>query len=369
MAPQLNSQSSSLLTINLDAIADNYKFLEREVSPAQLAAVVKANAYGLGVERIAASLNNLGCNTFFVATLEEGLQLRRILPQVGIHVFNGVLPGWPDEMIQFELQPVLNSLEQVDIWLKRTENLIKPLWADLHVDTGMSRLGLSAEEAIQFLETPALSKAINLDVLLSHLAIANIPEHNMNMDQLKKFKMLRTKFNPTRGSLAASSGIFLGSAYHFDLVRSGIALYGGNPVPGQPNPMKKAVKLQGRILQVRSVDTPQTVGYGASHQVSGPARIATVSTGYADGYPRSLGNIGKVWIGDHEAPVVGHISMDLTTVDVSKIPERLARMGALVDFIGPAQSIDLIASTAETIDYEMLTRLGTRVQRDYVGGN
>ena len=368
MVLQINSQGS-ILTIDLDAIAYNYRLLKEKASPAKTAAVVKANAYGLGVERIAPLLQMVGCRTFFVATLDEAIQLRLILPKADIHVFNGILPGWPEVMIEYNLRPVLNRLDQINLWLRHVEKLETPILPDLHVDTGMSRLGLTPKEVETFVQTPGFSKGIKLDVLLSHLATADTPNHRLNQEQLNKFHKLEPQFRANRKSLAASSGIFLGSNYHFDLVRPGFALYGGNPVPELPNPMAQVIRLQGRILQVRSVDTPQGVGYGASYKVSGPTKIATVALGYGDGYLRSLGNTGKVWIEAHEAQVVGRISMDLTTVDVTPIPENLTQEGELVDFIGPGQTVDQVAATAGTIGYEFLTRLGARLHREYVGGD
>ena len=367
MALPINSHSS-ILTIDLDAIASNYRQLQSKVSPATTAAVVKANAYGLGADRIGTLLHSLGCNTFFVATLDEGIQLRAAVPKADIHVFNGVLPGWPAVMKENQLRPVLNSIHQVNSWHKYAENLKTALTADLHIDTGMSRLGLPSNEVNQFVQTSMFSNTINLDLVISHLATADTPDHPMNRKQLLQFQKMTTLVKSKRASFAASSGIFLGTNYHFDLVRPGIALYGGNPFKNRTNPMERVVRLQGRILQVRSVDSPQAVGYGATYKVSGPTRIATVSIGYGDGYLRSLSNTGLVWIEAYEAQVVGRISMDLTTVDVTGIPEHLSQVGALVDFFGPHQTIDQVAKLAGTIDYELLTNLGNRFHRVYVGG-
>ena len=363
-----NNSQSSVLTINLDAIATNYRLLETKANNAKVGSVLKANAYGLGVEQVAQQLQRVGCNVFFVATLDEGIRLRLITPNAEIHVFNGILPGWPAEMHKYNLCPVLNSLEQIKIWQNYTRGLETCLLADLHIDTGMCRLGLSPKDLKLLTQSPDLLKFINLDVVVSHLANANDPDDFMNQEQLADFRKAAKVLKSQRLSIAASSGIFLGSNYHFDLVRPGIALYGGNPLMNKPNPMEQVVRLQGRILQVRYVNSPQTIGYGSTYKVPGPMRIATVAIGYADGYLRSLTNTGTVWIESYEAQVVGRISMDLTTVDVTQIPEHLVQVGALVDFFGPRQSIDKVALSAGTIDYELLTRLGTRFQRDYIGG-
>ena len=362
-----NNSRSSVLSINLDAIATNYRLLETKANNAKVGAVLKANAYGLGVERVAPHLKSLGCNVFFVATLDEGIQLRLIIPNAKIHVFNGILPGWPEEMHKYDLYPVLNSLEQIKVWQDYARFLETCLPADLHIDTGMCRLGLSPKDLNLLTQSPDLLKFINLDVALSHLANANDPDDILNQEQLEDFKMATKVLKSQQLSLAASSGIFLGPNYHFDLVRPGIALYGGNPLIKNPNPMEQVIRLQGRILQIREVNFPQTVGYGSTYKVSRPTRIATVAIGYADGYLRSLTNKGKVWIEDYEAQVVGRISMDLTTVDVTLIPDHLVRVGTLVDFIGPNQTIEQVALTAGTIDYELLTNLGARFYRDYIG--
>ena len=364
-----NCLRGSILTIDLDAIADNYRILRETANPTKVAAVVKANAYGLGANKIAPLLQNSGCNIFFVATLDEAVQLRSILPHAEIHVFNGILPGWPKVMIEHRLRPVLNSLEQINLWHKHAQNMQTTLVADLHIDTGMSRLGLPPNEVEKFLQTPLYSNTIKLDLVLSHLSNADNSDHQMNLEQLNKFQAITKLFKSKRFSLAASSGIFLGTNYHFELVRPGIALYGGNPLPGKPNPMAQVIRLRAKILQVRSVDTPQVVGYGATYKVPGKMRIATVAIGYGDGYLRSLSNTGKAWIETYEIQVVGRISMDLTTVDVTSVPTHLTQVGAFVDFIGPSQTIDQIALSAGTIDYEFLTRLGQRFHREYIGGH
>ena len=342
----MRAAAESILTIDLDALVDNYRTLSKR---ANTAAVVKANAYGLGVERIAPALNNAGCSIFFVATLDEGIQLRTLLPDAEIHVFDGVLPGWKDDLLNHHLIPVLNSPEQIDLWGNADA-------ADLHVDTGMSRLGLMPSDWENLPET---------DLLISHLASADTPDHPQNAAQLKAFNLARDKIPHRRASLSASSGAFLGAEYHFDLVRAGVSLYGVNPEPGKPNKMAQVVRLQARILQVRLVDSPQSVGYGASYQVSQPTRIATVAIGYADGYLRSLGNEGIAYIEGHEVPVVGRVSMDLTTLDVTDVPADLAQPGCLVDMIGPGTPIDDVAAKAGTIGYEILTRLGPRPKRIY----
>ena len=218
----------------------------------------------------------------------------------------------------------------------------------------MCRLGLALEEVDALAENAALANILRLDVVMSHLACAHDPAHEMNLVQQTAFETKAQNILSKRKSLAASAGLFLGNQYHFDLVRPGIAIYGGNPQPGRTNPMAQVLKIQGKILQLRHIDTPQSVGYGANYRVDGPTQIATVALGYADGYLRSFSNSGKAWIGGYEVQVAGRVSMDLTTLDVTSVPPHLSHTGALVDFLGPDQSIDQMAEDAGTIEYEVL---------------
>tara|TARA_B100000315_G_scaffold249408_1_gene280571 strand:+ start:616 stop:1677 length:1062 start_codon:yes stop_codon:yes gene_type:complete len=346
------------LTIDLRALAQNYQTLKNQLSTGKLAAVVKANAYGLGVKEAALTLDKAGCETFFVATLEEGIELRHILPATNIHIFHGVLPGTASELVAHNLVPILNSVDQIEEWRPKAEHT-----AGLHIDSGMSRLGLTPAECEN--EVDRL-KGINIDLVMSHLACAEEPANPKNQEQLALFNGLKSLIPADQASLAASSGIFLGPDFQFDLSRAGVALYGVNPMPGRSNPMAQVIRLQAKILQVRSVDTPQTVGYGATHQATKPAKIATLGVGYADGYLRSLSNTGTAYIDDYEVPVVGRVSMDLTTVDVTDVPDALLQTGRLVDLIGPHNPVDQVAAQAGTIGYEILTSLGQRYERRYI---
>ncbi len=369
MTESLDRAAPAVLTIDLDAIAANWRLLCDRVAPAACAAVVKADAYGLGMDRVAPALRATGCGTFFVAQLEEGLALRRLLPDADIHVLNGPLAGTEAAFAAARLVPVLNSLEQMARWRESGSSGS----CDLHLDTGMSRLGLPPEDVATLVADPTPLDGLDIDLLMSHLACADEAGHPMNANQLRDFEAwtarLATAGIGGRRCFANSSGIFLGAAGHFDLTRPGIALYGGNPTPESPNPMAQVVRLQGKILQVRRIDSPQTVGYGATHPACGPTRIATVAAGYADGYPRSLGGRATGFIGDHRVPAVGRISMDLTTFDVTDIPETLCRPGAAIDLIGPRNPVDDVAAAAGTIGYEILTALGRRYHRHYLGGS
>ncbi len=359
--------AGAILTIDLDSVVANWRQLRDRVGPAACAAVVKADAYGLGAGRVAPALAAAGCTRFFVALIDEGLALRSLLPEAEIHVLCGPLPGTEDVFAEHRLTPVLNSLEQMGSWARFLAARGAPLAAGLHVDTGMRRLGLPPDELAVVAADHGRLEAAGVAYVMSHLACADEPEHPLNEEQRLVFADARAALPPLPASFANSSGIFLGPAFHGDSVRPGVALYGGNPCPGHPNPMAQVVRLQGRIVQVRDVDSPQTVGYGATHQVAGTGRIATVAVGYADGYLRSLSNAGSGYIGDRRVPVVGRVSMDLITLDVSHLAEESSRPGTLVDLIGPHNPVDAVAEAAGTIGYEILTALGRRYHRVYTG--
>ncbi|MCG8511827.1 MAG: alanine racemase, partial [Rhodospirillales bacterium] len=311
--------SGAILTIDLAAIGDNWRKLKARLHGAECAGVLKADAYGLGAEQVGRTLALAGCRTFFVAHLDEGIRLRRVLPTAEIHVLNGTLPGTEPDFAEHGLIPVLNSLEAIDGWRKLCAARNDPLPADIHVDTGMARLGLTPEDADRLARNSDLLRGIGVKYLMSHLACAEEHEHPLNGQQLTLFRDMRARLPAGKASFANSSGIFLGPDYHFDLARPGVALYGVNPTPDQANPMAQVVSLQGKILQVRDVDTPQTVGYGATHRFTGPSRIATVAVGYAAGFLRSLSGSGTGYVGDIAAPFVGRVSMDLITLDITDV--------------------------------------------------
>lgn len=363
-------RATAFLTIDVAAVVANWRLIRDRVGPAcEAAAVVKADCYGLGAERIAPALAAAGCRTFFVATIDEGIAVRRVVPDGAIHVLGGPLPGTAADFAEHRLIPVLNSPEQIGLWAGYAAATGTRLPAVLHVDTGMSRLGLDEATVDRLAADPAMLGGLEVGVVMSHMACPDEPDHPKNPEQLHRFRALSARLNlPARRSLGASSTIYLGGDYHFDLVRPGAALYGLNPTPGQPNPMAGVVRLHARILQVRDVDTPMTVGYGASHIVTRKGRVAVAALGYADGVFRSLSNRGFGVIEGERVPVVGRISMDLTIFDVSALAPEQARPGALIEMIGAHQSADDLAADAGTIGYEILTALGRRFVRDYVGG-
>lgn len=354
------------LVIDLDALVANWRQIAELVRPAACAGVVKADGYGLGAVAVARALAGAGCETFFVAHPQEGIVLREALPAAVIYVLHGALPGAEDALATHRLVPALSSLPQIAAWQALTEHR-GPLAAVLHVDTGMNRLGLGADDVDALTAEPERLAGIDVRLVMSHLACAEETDHPLNRQQRERFEAARRRLPAAPASLANSSGVFLGPAYHYDLVRPGIALYGGNPLLNRPNPIRQVVRLQGRILQVRRVDSSMTVGYGATHRVARPGRIATVSVGYADGYLRALSNKGVGVIGDQRVPVVGRVSMDLITLDVTAVAADRVAPGTLVELIGPAMPLEEVAGRAGTNEYEILTRLGGRFHRRYVG--
>lgn len=357
--------SGALLTIDLGAIVANYQTLQARLGRVPCGAVVKADAYGLGLSEVAPALADAGCRTFFVAHLEEGVALRSHLPSPEIFVLNGAMDGDEQVFEAHDLAPTLNSLDQIDRWARfcRTRGS-RP--AALHLDTGMSRLGLPEDELARLADDPGRLAGIDLRYVMSHLACAEEAQHPMNATQLAAFNAARARLPAMRACFTNSSGIFLGSAYHFDLARPGLALYGANPTPGQANPMRAAVRLEARILQIREIDPPRTVGYGAAHRVDRRTKIATAAIGYADGYLRSLSGRGMGHVAGHPVPVIGRVSMDLTTLDVTNVPPAHLSPGAFVEIVGPHHAVDAVANEAGTIAYEILTSLGSRYRRHYL---
>lgn len=347
------------LSIDLGALASNYRHLCEHAAPAECAAVVKADAYGLGLEPIARRLLREGCRRFFVATLAEARQLRALTRDASIYVFDGVLDGEADALVAAGATPVLNSLEQIERWAGRGRAL-------LHIDTGMARLGLTTAEVEVLAREPARLRGIDVEYTVTHLACADEPGHPLNREQLKRFDVLRALLPDAPTSIGNSAAIFIDEDHRGDLVRPGIALYGGNPFADRPNPMAPVVTLRARILQVRHVTEPLTVGYGATYAASAPARLAVLGVGYADGYPRAAGNIASAAVGGRRVPVVGRVSMDLLCVDVSNVPPRESSEGDWVELFGTEIGIDKVAAAAGTISYEILTGLGKRLHREYV---
>ncbi|GBF25212.1 alanine racemase, biosynthetic [bacterium MnTg02] len=366
------AEAAALLTIDLAALRSNYAALANRAAPAECGAVVKADAYGLGLEPVATTLHKAGCQTFFVATLAEARELRATVPGATVYVLDGLLPETESLFAAEGLRPVLNSLPEIADWSAYCAGQGKTLKAALHIDSGMNRLGLSGDDIGILARDPALLSSFDISLVMSHLACADAPDHPKNRQQLKLFETLRKLLPKATASLANSAGIFHGPDYLFDLVRPGIALYGGEAVLDRPNPMNPVIRLEGRIAQIREAQAGETVGYGAGHHLSRDTRIATVPVGYADGFIRLLGASDEhpgltAYIGDHPAPLLGRVSMDLITIDVTDIPSEHTLRGTFVELIGPHVTIDDIATRAQTIGYEVPTSLGRRYHRVYKG--
>jgi alanine racemase len=371
----MHDQNAAILTVDLAAISANFQHLRGRVGAAACGAAVKADGYGLGALGIAPTLYQAGCRDFFVATLDEGLALRQVVgPDAAILVLNGLAEGNIEPMLQAKLTAVLNGPRDAAAWSRfdwqgHLTGAQRPPAVVLQLDTGMTRLGFGAQ-AWQHLFDTGFCDRFPVAMVISHLGCGDAPGSVMNARQLAAFNARLAVAEPrlptaVRRSLAASSGIFLGPDYHFELVRPGAALYGVNPTPGQANPMRPVIRLQGKILQVHDVDAGTPVGYGATHKTAHPTRIATIGCGYADGLFRALSNQGAVHVGDYRAPIVGRVSMDLLSIDVGDVPPDLAQPGMTVDLIGPHQDVDALAKAAGTIGYEILAALGPRYRRVY----
>jgi alanine racemase len=361
MASDPATRAAAILEIDLAGIVANWWLLARKAAPALCAAVVKANAYGLGAAPVARALMAAGCRMLFVASLDEGVALRQSLGAMPeIAVLNGPFPGTGMEFVHHRLIPVLNEPGQIEAWQAAGGG--HP--AILHVDTGMARLGLTAREFAAVAQNPP---PICWRAVMSHLACADNPDHPLNEHQRARFTAAAARLPGVAASLSASSGIFLGPGYHFDIVRPGAALFGVNPLPGGPNPLRQIVRLSGKILQIRQIDSGESVGYGAAHVMEAPGRVAIVAVGYADGWLRSLSHRGCGYLGGTRVPLLGRVSMDLATFDVSAIPPATARPGAMIELLGENYGVDDAAADADTIGYEILTALGSRFHRIYRG--
>lgn len=358
-------RAGAILTVDLDALVNNWQLLNRMAAPAACAAVVKADAYGLGAAEVAAALEAVGCRSFFVAHLEEGIILRSVLaPNSSIFVLNGTPPGTEPDFAGEKLIPVINSRNELAGWRDHARRTGARQPIALQVDSGMTRLGLSEADAAEIAADPATLDGLDVGLLLSHLACADEPSHPANEAQLLAFERMRAGLPAVRASLANSSGIFLGAGYHFDLVRPGAALYGINPTPQHPNPMRPVVRVEARVVLLRDTSAGACVGYGHTVSTGRRSRLATVSLGYADGWPRNAA--GAATFRGQKLPLIGRVSMDSIVIDVTGCAEPL-REGDFVELIGPHASLDDVAAAAGTIGYEILTGLGHRFHRRHVG--
>jgi len=364
------------LTIDLTAIVDNWRTMARLSGSARTAAVVKADAYGLGLEDVGEALYGAGARDFFVATAWEGVSLRPYLPEARIFILAGIWPGTETLFFDHDLVPVLASEEQLAFWMAVTAE-----WGDhpcaLHVDTGFNRLGLPLEDALALADDQSRPASFSPVLVLSHLACGDDPASPMNAIQLAAFRRVAAAFEGIEASLSASAGIFLGPDYHFDLTRPGISLYGGEAVSGRANPMRPVATAQARIIQVRDAKAGETISYGATHKLTRGSRLAIASVGYADGFHRSLSGSGVPLrqtnlaggfghIAGCLVPLVGRVTMDMSIFDITDLPENSVRAGDYIELFGANIALDDAARAAGTIGYELLTGLGLRYERRYI---
>jgi len=368
-AAEVPAEAGGILTVDLGAVEANWRELARRATPAECAAVIKADGYGCGLEPVATRLAQAGCKAFFVADLGEARRLRAVASEPDIYVLNGLLPGTAAHFADIRARPVIGSLVELAEWDAFCAAAQWQGGAALHVDTGMNRLGISVNEAAA-LAPRIRAENHGISLLMSHLACAEVPDHPLNQRQIATFREIRLLYRGILASLANSSGIFLGSSAHCDMVRPGVALFGVNPTPARNNPMRPVVQLQARVVAVRTVPRGETVGYGATWTAKRATRLAVVAVGYADGYMRagspSDGRPGSdAIVAGQRCPLAGRISMDLMAIDVTDLPDSAVRRGDLVTLIGDEISVDDVASIAGTIGYEVLTSLGRRYHRIY----
>ena len=366
------------MTIDHGALCDNWRALDALTPGAKTASVVKANGYGLGLGEVGLSLAAAGCEVFFVATPDEGVRLRRFLKTREIFVFGGLTTRNAGAYGESNLIPMLNTMSDIEVWGEYWKMRGSQRPCALQLDTGMSRMGLSEADIEAFTGNRELRYSLNVITVISHLACADEPKHAMNKQQLARFNTYAKKFEGCELSLANSAGIHLGADYHFNLVRPGIALYGGECCEGGKHLLKNVVFVEGRIAQIRSVKKGDQIGYGATHTFKKDGKIALVAAGYADGFHRAASGSGVTLrgvkkldggygaIGDIKVPIVGRVSMDLTAFDVSDVPEQVLNDATHIELFGNTISLDDAARAAGTIGYELLTSLGQRYYRNHI---
>ncbi|MGI9405250.1 MAG: alanine racemase [Hyphomicrobiaceae bacterium] len=361
-----DTTATGILEIDLGALLENYRLLSERAAPTECAAVVKADAYGHGDREVVQALLGADCRTFFVSGLREGQNVRQAADAATIYILDGLIPGKTEFYLHHDFRPVLGSLEEISEWTKQAD---AP--SALHVDTGMNRLGLSPGELNQLDQSPDLKTKLNTTLLMSHFACADDPENPMNDRQQAAFEIAQKSFPGVPASLAASAATLTRPQSRFDMVRAGIALYGGRAVNGMAKPTRPVATLQGQVLQVRDNWNEATIGYGAAQSIAHTKRIATIAVGYADGITRHLSASdetpgGEVYCAGQCVPIIGRVSMDLITIDISSLPDEAAKRGDWVEIIGPNIDVDDAADRAGTIGYELLTQFGTRYLRRYI---
>lgn len=365
------ASATGVIHVDLAELKRNWQAMRDLVHPVECASVVKADAYGLGANHVIPCLHQAGCQSFFVATPREAHQTRKLVPTSDIYVLDGLMPGTADALGQLNAVPVLSSAAEVEDWAKYAQQCGKPLKAALHIDTGLNRLGVSPGD-VQSVQESGLLAHLDLHLVMSHLACADEPYHAQNENQLSAWNAAVSGLANTKTSLAASDGALLGPAFRLKMVRPGYAIYGGQASQGPTAPVKPVVSVHARVLQVRDVPPGGTVGYSATFQAMRPMRIATIAAGYADGVFRAASATndvkgGSVAFEGELAPIVGRVSMDLITVDITDHtkPDAIVR-GAWAELIGPNLPLETVGQGAGTIGYEVLTNLSRRFHRVYL---
>lgn len=370
-------RAQAVLTIDLAALQDNWRRLRDKVAPAACAAVIKADAYGIGLEKAARALSEAGCDTFFVAHLDEGLRLKSATDPHAVRAFvlNGLAASAEQARLCAEagLIPMIGCETDAALCESQARRLGRSLPIALMFDTGMNRLGYDWRGTQDVARWLASRRGVRVALVASHFVSSEAPEDALNVQQIARFEVVRRAFPTVPASLSNSSGLFLPQRPYFDLARPGYALYGGNPTPGRPNPMRPVVRLCARILQLREIDRGETVGYNGQWTALRRTRLATIGVGYADGMPRNAMATdekpgGKALVAGVRCPFAGRVSMDLTTVDVTDVPADALAPGVLVELLGDSLTVDDLGECANTIGYEVLTSLGRRYHRAYLNG-
>lgn len=339
------------INIDLDNLQDNYQFLKSISNGAKAAAVVKDDAYGIGARQVVKALSKIGCDTFFVAHAKEGAEIRDLIPAATIYVLNGVGADSIAIFKTHKLVPVISNQLTLDFW---NNNKIENISPAIQIDTGLNRLGFSLDEIKNMSDETRQS----FSLVMSHLSCADAVGHFMNAHQLENFKTVIKYFPNIPASLSASDGAMLGEDFTFDMVRLGAAIYGINTAPYRENQVKAVIELKAPILQIKDLPVGEYIGYGASFRTHTPQKTAVISIGYADGIFRSLSNNGRVWIGDYEAKILGRVSMDMITIDVTNIPEDVLISNNYATLLNEKYTLDDMANDAGTIGYEILSRIG-----------
>ena len=358
---------NTTLEIDLKSICHNFNKIKKKVSKnCIVAATVKANAYGLGIKQVSKALIKLKCKDFFVATLMEGIELRSYNKSVHIYILNGLDLGKCSIYKKYRLTPVLNSIRQINEYETYQSKIKKSMDAIIHFDTGMSRLGLDEDETKKLINNKNnILKKTNVRYIMSHLACGDEPKNKKNNEQLKTFREISKSFKNIKTTLANSAGVLLGKNYHFDMVRPGISIYGGNAQKNEKNTYRNVIKLTAKLIQIRQIKKGSTVGYGATYKAKQNMIIGTISLGYADGLNRLFSNNMKCYYKKKKINLIGRVSMDLVTLDLSKFQKKDIQINNRIEIINDQNNINQICVNIGTIPYEILTNLGHRYSRKY----